>query len=170
MRLQSGDIVLRRYADADRDGLVALGDNPNVSRGLSSVFPSPYTMEEAVKWTSYASRQDPLTDFAVEWNGVLAGGIGLMPMRDDYRGTVEVGYWLGEPYWGKGLASRAVALVVPYAMETLGFIRMQAIVHTTNPASMRVLEKNGFAREGLLRKFVRKKDGEARDVVLYARV
>ncbi|MCC8116166.1 MAG: GNAT family N-acetyltransferase [Planctomycetes bacterium] len=164
-----GDVVVRSYRDTDRADLPRLGNNPAVSEYLSMVFPHPYTDANAAEWLEVTSRQDPVMDFAIEYRGALAGGVGLKPMILDYSGTVELGYWLGQEYWGKGIASRAVRLIVPYALDELLYIRIHALVHSPNVASCRVLEKNGFEREGLLRKLVRK-NGIIRDAFIYSRL
>ena len=168
-RLEDGVVMLRRYRPEDRERLAELGDNPNVSRFLANRFPSPYRLEDADAWIAVSASETRPCSFAIEYQGRLAGGIGLEPMRDMHAGSAELGYWLGEPYWGRGLAARAVRLVADYAFDELLFIRLQAIVIDGNAASMRVLEKSGFVREGILRKHVRK-NGVVRDAHLFARV
>ncbi|MCC8165781.1 MAG: GNAT family N-acetyltransferase [Planctomycetes bacterium] len=168
-RFQDGDVVVRPYEEKDRADLPRLGNNPAVAEYLSMVFPHPYTDKEAADWLEVTAAQNPVMDFAIEYRGALAGGIGLKPLVLDHSGTVELGYWLGQEYWGKGITTRAVALIMPYALDELLYIRVHALVHTPNLASCRVLEKNGFVREGVLRKFVRK-NGVIRDAFLYARL
>lgn len=169
MANEDPDLKLRRFRPEDRVALARLADNPNVSRYLKDRFPSPYSLSDADTWIALAKAESRPCNFAIEWRGELIGGIGLEPMDDINSGTAEVGYWLGEPYWGKGLAARAVALLIPIAFEEHLFIRLQAQVFSENTASMRVLEKNGFVREGVLRKHARKR-GAIHDQVLYARL
>ncbi len=169
MRLVQGDLALRRYSPDDREVLAALADNPKVSRFLMNRFPHPYTLSDADAWIALAAGETRVCNFAIEWRGRLAGGIGLEPMDDVHSGTAGLGYWLGEPFWGRGLATRAVALILPYAFAELLFIRIQANVYEGNRPSMRVLEKNGFVREGVLRKHV-SKNGTVSDAILYARL
>lgn len=169
MRIEDGELVLRRYRPEDRSELQALGDNLNVSRYLANVFPYPYILENADAWIAAALTETRVCNFALEWRGAFAGGIGLAPMTDMHSGTVELGYWLGESYWGAGLATRAVAAILPYAFDELLFIRVQALVFAANVRSMRVLEKNGFAREGVMRRHIRK-NGVVSDAVLYAKL
>ena len=168
-QLVDADLTLRRFRDTDRDALVVLADNPRVSRFLADRFPDPYTLADAEAWLATTATEVRVCNFAVEWQGRLVGGAGLIPLADVYSGTAEIGYWLGEPYWGKGLATRAVALLAAYALDELLFIRLQANVFAENSASMRTLEKNGFVREGVLRKHVRK-HGVVTDAVLYAKL
>lgn len=167
--LKNGDVVLRRFAPGDREALVRLADNPKVSRYLANRFPHPYTADDADAWIALAGGETRLCNFAVEWRGELVGGAGLIPLSDIHSGTAEIGYWLGEPYWGRGIATGAVALLTAYALDELLFIRAQAEVFAENAVSMRVLEKNGFVREGTLRKHIRK-DGVIHDAVMYARL
>ena len=164
-----GVVRLRRFRVEDRERLVELGDNSNVSRFLANRFPSPYRLEDADAWIGVSTAESRPCSFAIEYEGRLAGGIGLEPMHDMHSGSAELGYWLGEPYWGRGLAVRAVRLMADYAFDQLLFIRLQAMVIDGNAASMRVLEKSGFVREGILRKHVRK-NGVVRDAHLFARL
>lgn len=169
MRMESGDIAIRNYRNDDREQLAGIADNPNVARHLANRFPHPYTLADADAWLALTGLETRPCNFAIEWRGELAGGIGLDPLSDIHSGTAELGYWLGEPYWGKGLASRAVGLLLPYAFGELFFIRLQAKIFAENRASMRVLEKNGFVREGVMRKHI-SKNGIVSDAVLYAKL
>ncbi len=168
-RFQDGDVVVRPYGEQDRADLPRLGNNPAVANYLSMIFPHPYTDADAAEWLEITAAQDPVMDFAIEYRGALAGGVGLRPLPLDHSGTVELGYWLGQEYWGMGIASRAVGLILPYALDELLYIRVHALVHAPNVASCRVLEKNGFEREGVLRKLIRK-NGVIRDAVIYSRL
>ena len=169
MQLHDGDLLLRPFGEQDRTRLPQLADNPNVSRFMALRFPHPYRQEDADSWLRLTAEETRICNFAVAWRGELVGGIGLKPMDDLHSGTSEIGYWLGEPYWGKGLITRAVKTLLPYAFDELLFIRLQALIFVENLASQKVLEKNGFAREGVLRKHLRK-NGVISDAVLYAKL
>ncbi len=169
MRLISGDLALRPFQLSDRDTLVRLADNPRVAQYLAARFPHPYRESDADAWLEIAKTETRICNFAIEWQGAFVGGAGLVPLADIYSGTSEVGYWLGEPYWGKGLMTRAVALLTQYAFDELLFIRLQANVLEGNAGSMRALEKNGYVREGIMRKHARK-NGVIFDVALYAKL
>jgi ribosomal-protein-alanine N-acetyltransferase len=88
-------------------------------------------------------------------------------LDDIFSTTAEFGYWLGDPFWGKGIATAAGSIVVPHVMESLHLHRLEAAVFEWNPASMRVLEKLGFAREGVLRRSA-VKEGRVIDRMMYA--
>jgi ribosomal-protein-alanine N-acetyltransferase len=91
----------------------------------------------------------------------------MEPRQDVYRKTAILGYWLSEELWGKGIVSEAVKLVTNYAFTQLDLIRLQASVYSKNPASMRVLEKAGYQKEGVMRNAVIK-NGVVMDEHLYA--
>ena len=167
--LRDSDLLLRPYRPGDRDALIRLADNPEVSRGLADRFPCPYRPEDADAWIELTSTEERPLNFAVFWRDSFIGGAGLIPLTDTHHGTAEFGYWLGQPYWGRGLATRAAALLIAYAWAELPFIRLQAEVFAWNLASMRVLEKNGFEREGVLRRHITKR-GQVFDAVIYARL
>ena len=96
------------------------------------------------------------------------GGIGISPLEDVKRRTAEIGYWLAEPFWGRGIATDAVRALVPIAFDRMGMVRIEAGIHSDNPASMRVLEKCGFAREAVHKKAITK-NGRLLDEVVYVR-
>jgi len=102
-------------------------------------------------------------------NNALVGGLTLSNIRRGVTQAGALGYWVGAPFAGQGLMSEAVAVLVPYAFDTLGLHRLEAACLPDNTASMRVLEKNGFAREGLARKYL-KINGAWQDHVLFALV
>lgn len=162
--------AIRLWKAADIKPLVAIADNRKIWLNLRDRFPHPYTAADARKWVREAvHRPVPITDFALESGGRLVGGIGLLPGQDIHRHTAEVGYWLGEPFWGRGLATAALAAFTEYAFVGMGFRRLFASVLEWNPASARVLEKCGYRLEARLRKSALK-DGRLLDELLYARV
>lgn len=160
---------LRRWETGDVSSLVRNASNRRVSMNLRDRFPYPYTEEHARGWTDVASREDPLLHFAIAVGGDAVGGIGLQLQPDVFRRSAEIGYWLGEPYWGRGIMTDAVSAVTEYAITNLGLCRVFAGVFDPNPASARVLEKAGYVREARLRRSVFK-DGRMRDQLIYAYV
>ena len=131
------------------------------------MFPHPYTAAAADAWLSEVATHHLLTSFAIEVDGEAVGGIGLQPGVDVHRLSAEIGYWLGEGVWGRGIATAALRTITPWAFAELDLERIWAGVFATNPASMRVLEKSGYVREGVLRRAVIK-DGQVLDQVVYA--
>lgn len=169
MRLSCGACVVRDWSPADKSSLVRFANNRNVWRNLTHRFPHPYTDADADSWLSRMARKSPATSWAIEIDGLAAGGIGADPGEGVYAKSARFGYWLGEPYWGRGIMTAAVRGTVEYLFAQFDFVRLEAPVFEWNPPSMRVLEKCGFVREGVLRQSI-EKDGKIIDAVLYARL
>lgn len=160
---------LRRWRPADLPSLVRSANNRAVWIHLRDRFPFPYTEGDGRDWIRHASREDPLHSFAIVVDGEAVGGIGLEPQPDVHRRSMEIGYWLGEPYWGQGIMTEAVRAVTDYATRSFGVCRVFAAVFDPNAASARVLEKAGYMLEGRLRRSVLK-DGRLLDQLMYAYV
>ena len=94
------------------------------------------------------------------------GGVGIHAREDVHGHTAELGYWLGDSYWGKGYMTEVVKAVIPYAFETFGLHRLEACQFGWNGASGKVLEKAGFRLEGCLREAICK-EGEFTDRLIY---
>jgi ribosomal-protein-alanine N-acetyltransferase len=150
--------TIRPWTSEDLSALVALADNLQIWNGLRNTFPHPYTMSDGEAWLALMAQMTPVVNFAIEYNGELAGGIGLILNRDVYVKSAEIGYWIGEPYWGHGIATEALRQMVTYTFTYFDIVRLYAEVFENNKASMRVLEKNGFYLEGVRRKAVFKND------------
>lgn len=163
-------IVLRPWDDSDLEALVRYGDNRNIWINLRDRFPHPYTRADAEAWIAFCkAQQPPLTQFTIDLNGEAIGGIGLETFGDVQHMTAEIGYWVGEPFWGRGIATAALKQATAYAFATFPFQRLQAMVFAWNSASARVLEKAGYMLEGRMRQSI-VKDGRLGDSLLYARV
>ena len=169
MDIQIGDFKIRDFVPQDRHALVEYGDNPNVAANLRDRFPSPYTLAAADEWIALVTSRERPTHFAIANANEVIGGIGLELRGDVYRHSAEIGYWLGEPLWGRGIATRAVRALTEWAMDELDLVRIYAAVFEVNTASVRVLEKAGYAFEARLRKSVIK-NGRFMDELVYARI
>lgn len=167
MELQGKSFLLREWQTGDEASLQKHANNPKVPLFLRDRFPYPYTFDDAKFWINLAQNQPQLTNFAIIINGEACGGIGIELMNGESRITAEIGYWLGEEHWGKGLMAEAVKLITKYAFEYFPLERLEAGVYDKNTASMRVLEKAGFVKEAILRRSVIKND-EVMDKHLYA--
>ena len=154
MELIDGDIRLRSLRYADREHLAELANNLKIWNNLRNMFPHPYTLEDADKFLDMVKQQEPQVTFAIDCKYQFAGVIGLVLQPDVYKKGAEIGYWIGEPFWGLGIATMALKLASEYAFDTLGLERLFAGVFEGNVASMRVLEKCGFQLEGISRKAV----------------
>lgn len=162
--------LLRPWRRGDAAALVRHANDREVSRNLRDRFPYPYRHADARAWlATVASQGEPALNLAIEHDGEAIGGAGLQPFDDVHRRTAEVGYWIGRSFWGRGLATAALAELTAYAFATFDFVRLEACVFEWNPASARVLEKNGYAFEGRLRRSVFK-DGVLGDTLMYSRL
>ena len=102
-------IELRDFTLDDAGSLVENGNNPKVARFLREVFPSPYTMDDANWWVSEGYKLGDSRNVAVDFEGQCIGGAGLQFQQNENQYSCELGYWLGEPHWGKGIATCVVA-------------------------------------------------------------
>lgn len=150
-------IELVKYCDNHRDSLVQLLNNKNVSDWLLLV-PYPYTLLDAYWWLNKCKETEGNGkdyNFAIERNGVHIGGIGI---RKKYEHACEIGYWLGEVYWGKGYMKHAIIDMILFAVNELNLVRISAEVFEDNTRSEKLLEKCGFEYEGTLKKKHKKGD------------
>jgi RimJ/RimL family protein N-acetyltransferase len=169
MHLNCELCVVRDWKADDRDALVRFANNPNIWRNMTHRFPHPYTVSDADSWFSLLAKMPEPTHWAIEVDARAIGGIGVDLGEGVYEKAGHFGYWLGEAYWGRGIMTAAVRATSKYVMSRFGIVRLESPVFEWNPASMRVLEKCGFVREGVLRRSVHK-DGAVIDAALYARV
>jgi ribosomal-protein-alanine N-acetyltransferase len=159
-------ISLRPLRATDRKAFALLANNINIWNNVRNRMPHPYSEEDADEFILMAQTPGGPTIRAITLEGELAGVIGLHPAHDVYEGTAELGYWIGEPYWGRGLASAAVKEMIQIGFQELKLRRIFASVYDYNTASMRVLEKNGFENEGVAKAAVLK-NGKVFDEVKY---
>jgi RimJ/RimL family protein N-acetyltransferase len=169
MRFKLGKSLIRPFERGDELSLVRHANNRNVWINLRDLFPHPYTLADARRWIYEQSRQREPDHWAIEVDGHAVGAIGIQPREDVNRISAEIGFWLGEEYWGRGIMTEAVGAVTHHAFRGRGFVRVFAEVFEWNEASMRVLEKNGYVREGVLRSHAIKA-GRVIDQVVYAAV
>lgn len=167
--LSSGPVVLRQLTPDDNKILAALANNKKIWENVRDIFPHPYALQDADEYIASRQKENPVTTFAIEYSHELCGVIGLIPQTDVYRLSAEVGYWIGEPYWNRGIATLALKLLTTYAFDELHLIRLYSGVFDFNQASRRVLEKAGFELEGIFRKSVIKNE-RVLDECRYAKV
>ena len=163
------DFLIREWRRGDEESLVRHANNPNVSRHLREIFPYPYTADEATRWIMHASSKIPTTDFAIVVGGKAAGGIGFFQLGDVARRSVDIGYWLGEAHWGKGIMTDVLRAMSDHIFANFDVCRIQTIVFESNLTSIRVLEKAGYSYEGRQRRAVTK-NGITMDALMYALV
>ena len=166
-RIDVDEWQIRSFRTQDAEALARYANNRNVSRNLRDAFPYPYTLAHAETWISFAEQQSTESDFAIASEAELIGGIGLRTQRDVHRRSAEVGYWLGEPFWGHGIATASLRAFTEWAFSQFDLLRLYGYVYEWNPASARVMKKAGYACEGRLRQSV-VKEGQVMDQFLYA--
>lgn len=142
-------ILLRPLRTADAPALTLLANNKKIWDNVRNRMPHPYAEKDAQEFIQLAQAPDGPTIRAITLNGELAGVIGLHPLQDVYEGTAELGYWIGEPFWGRGLASEAVGQMIKIGFEELNLRRISAAAFEYNTASIHILEKHGFEHEGV---------------------
>jgi ribosomal-protein-alanine N-acetyltransferase len=160
-------ITLRNYTEADIDRLVTLANNKNVSRYLVDTFPYPYTTADAAWWIATGSKANDAVTKVIEYRGEFIGSVGVHPQSGWKSHVGEIGYWIGEDYWGKGLATMALKSMTETAFTLPALKKLFAPVLAPNQPSKRVLEKCGYHLEGVLKQEVFKDDNYY-DIYQYA--
>ncbi len=167
--IKASQFILRPFEASDKVSLIENINNEKVSR-WTRLIPFPYGEKEADEWLKRCREKEtekPVKEvnFTIDIDGKASGGIGLR--IDGHK--AELGYWLGEPHWGKGIMTEATELVCQFGFEQLGLVRIFGTACEPNKASMRVMEKVGFEREGIMKKDQKKGD-QFFDLHLYAKV
>lgn len=161
------DIILRPWHLNDAEHLAEIANNSNIAKFMMNQFPHPYTLENANAFINMASANTPKNILAIDLNGKAIGGIGTHLQSDVYCKNAELGYWLGEDYWGKGYITKAVQLMIEYAFKSFEIERIFAKPFGSNKASQKVLEKSGFVLEAQLSKTIYK-NNVYEDELIYA--
>lgn len=160
--------ILRPWVRDDIWELASLANNRKIFENLRDFFPHPYTYRDSATWVEYCIRNnDPVTHFAIESDHCLAGSAGITLLHDVYKKNAEIGYWLGEDFWNRGIITEAISLLIKYIFETFDATRIFAELYSGNIGSQRALEKNGFRREAFFRSNIFKM-GKFRDSMIYA--
>ncbi len=157
---------LRLPVASDADSLARYANDRNVWLNLRDAFPHPYSLDDARRFIGMVQEQRPPTIFVIDVGGQAVGAIGLTVKEDVERVSAELGYWLGEPFRGRGVTTAAVRAMVAYAFDTFDVTRVFALPYARNAASARVLEKAGFQLEARMRRAV-VKDGIVEDQLMF---
>jgi len=168
MRLVLKSCTIRPWRLDDAESLAKHANNRKVWLALRDLFPHPYSVNDAHEFLERSITERPATNFCIEVDGAAAGGIGIRLRRDVHWHTAELGYWLGESFWGRGIMSESVAAFMHFCFDNFPLRRLYAEPFANNRASARVLEKAGFVYEGRLKNNVIK-NGELLDSLLYAK-
>lgn len=161
------DYKLRNWKISDLDNLVEHANNNNIAKWLTNQFPHPYTETDGRAYIEIVAKDSVTKVFAIEINGEAVGSIGIFPQADIHMKSAEIGYWLSEKYWGKGIMAKAIAEIAEYGFNTFDIVRIYARPFSTNKGSQRALEKAGFKQEARLEKALYK-NGEYMDELIYS--
>ena len=168
MQLTLERCIIRPWRLDDAESLVRHANNRKIWIALRDIFPHPYGIDDAHTFLRSVTNSEPVTLFCIDVGSAAIGGIGIRIGVDVHRHTAELGYWLGEEFWRRGIMTQAVAAFTDFCFEDFQLRRIYAEPFSNNRASARVLEKAGFTFEGRLKNNVLK-DGEVLDSLLYAR-
>ncbi len=165
------DLTFRSWRSRDADALVKYGNNRQIWLNLKDRFPHPYTMDDAEQWIGFNhALVGAARHFAIDLGGQAIGSVGFDFREDVHSQTADLGFWVAEPFWGRGIATEAVLFIAPYAFQSFPTLqRLEAGVFDWNLGSTRVLAKAGFTLDARLSRAVIK-DGRIGDLLLYARL
>jgi [ribosomal protein S5]-alanine N-acetyltransferase len=150
MKIIENTVTLRPVEMSDKADLARLANNIKIWNNVRDEFPHPYTEKDAESFINLCKTAKNAAKFAIIWNGQFVGMIGLIFSQAlNYSKSAELGYWIGEPFWGKGIGTKALSEIVKYGFEELELKRIFANVLEYNKASMKMLEKCGFEFEGI---------------------
>ena len=152
MQLTLKSCVVRSWRTADAEPLARHADNRKIWLNLRDAFPHPYTSHDAREFIKSVRSLAPETTFAIAVNEEAVGSVGFVLRHDVERVSAEIGYWLAEPFWGRGIATEALVAATDYAITTHSLTRVYALPFAWNVASCRVLEKVGYRLEARLRR------------------
>ena len=147
--------------------LAESANDARITLWLNEGFPNPYTLEDAERFIDAAQKDSRAFHRAIVSEGKVLGGIDLAFNRGAMRYGADLGYWLTPACWGRGIMTEAVRRFCGTAFAETDICRIQAEVFAPNAASLRVLEKCGFCREGVKRRSVFK-NGEFYDSIVMA--
>ena len=167
MQLMLKTCAVRSWRTSDAESLLRHANNRNIWLNLRDAFPHPYTKHDARAYIRSMRERTPETTFAIAVDDEAVGSIGFVLRTDVERVSAEIGYWLAEPFWGRGITTEALAALTKYAIDTHALTRIYALPFAWNLASCRVLEKAGYTLEARLRRSAIK-DGQITDQMQYA--
>ena len=165
-QINDNSFKLRAFDYSDVSSLTLHANNAKIANNLMDRFPYPYNKEDASAFIAAVMKENPVQVFAIEIGGNAVGAIGLLLQDDIYCKNAELGYWLGEPFWNKGIMQKAIPQIVEYGFQTFSIERIFARPFGRNKASQKVLIKTGFLFEYELQKVLFKK-GQYEDEICF---
>lgn len=168
MIIKAKNFILRPYRKGDEPSLIKNISDRHIYRNTCSI-PYPYTRKNAmefIKSNKFPDAGKKMINFAIDMGGNVIGGICFREMK---LHRAEIGYWLGKKYWNRGIMGEALKLATDFGFKKLRLRRIYAIVFCRNKASARILKKNRYKMEGVMRKYTLK-DGKLIDAMIFAKV
>lgn len=160
---------LRPWKKEDADALARHANNRKIAENMRDGFPFPYTIDDANTWLDMCLKEMRHLFLAIEVDGEAAGSIGILFKENVYRFSAEIGYWLGETHWRKGICSEAIVKVTDHIFATTDIVRIYADIFSSNFPSMKTIEKAGYQFEGINKRAVYK-NGEFFDQHVYCKI
>ena len=161
------NVNFREWRHSDKPSLLKYANNKKIFDNMRDMFPHPYTSEAADSYLTRVTQDSPPKVFAIEVNGEVVGSVGVFQKEDVERLNAEVGYWVAEEYWGKGIATKALNYIIDYGFNTFPVTRIFAIPFPHNLASRKVIEKNGMTLEAVIKDCLIKNE-QIMDMQIYA--
>lgn len=162
-------VKLRKFKSSDKKQIALLVNNKKIWDNIRDFVPFPYSVKDAEDFIAFTQKETPQQTFGITYNELLCGSIAIEKQTDVYSHSGHLGYWIGEPFWGKGIATKACHLITQYAFKELKLHRIYSSVFDYNKGSMRVLEKCGYQREAILKQGILK-NGKMHDEHIYAKL
>jgi RimJ/RimL family protein N-acetyltransferase len=161
-------ISLIPWAISDASELALIANNKKIADNVRDAFPFPYSLKNAQDWLDLILvENDPPRFFAITIDKQVVGSIGIVSKTDIYRKNVEIGFFLSENFWGKGIATKAIKAATSYAFREFDIGRVYAESFSDNIGSRRALEKAGFTLEATLKRNIIK-NGIIKDSCIYS--
>jgi RimJ/RimL family protein N-acetyltransferase len=165
--LETPDFILRAWRESDLEHLVLHANNERIAIWMMDRFPHPYTVEKGRWFIDFVSKGEGNHIYAIEINGKACGSIGLHFQTDIHKRNAEIGYWLGEEYWGQGIITEAIRRITKIGFDNFPINRIYGVCFGNNLASQRVLQKAGFVMEAHLKATI-EKNGRIEDELIFA--
>lgn len=164
------NVILRNLRVEDAESLVKYANNKKIFDNMRDAFPHPYTLKNAVEYIKICNEaSDTKLIYGIDYNNEIVGCIGGFVDEDIYIKTCELGYWIGEPHWGKGIVSESIKLMTEQLWKRFDIVRIYAEPFEGNYGSRKVLEKAGFELESIKKKSVFK-NGEVQNSCIYVKL
>ena len=163
----SNILYLRPLKSSDAESIAKYANNKNVWINLTDMFPHPYSVNDAVSFINSQKEIKPPQVFAIIYKNIAVGTVGLSSNTENKELCCDLGYWIGEEFWNKGIMTRVIKKMVKFGFKTYKTVDcISAYVFTYNRASIKILEKTGFIKDNKLNKSI-SKGGEKKELYYY---